>query len=110
MTKALLAGAAGRGLLSAGAGLPNGEAAAGVADVTLVRAWKTSFCGNLTGKSRFAVARVLRNPTSEIASISAPSCRVTLPVDNCSFKVLTGMFAVIQAGAMTGLKPSSSTL
>lgn len=43
-------------------------------------------------------------------SIKAPSCKVTLPEDSCSFRVLTGMFELIHAGAMTGLNPSSSAL
>lgn len=109
MTNALFAGAAGRSAASTGAGLPNGVGVAGE-DEEPVSAWNTSFCGSFTWKSRFAVESVLRKPTSEMPSMSAPSCIVTLPDEICSLKVLAGMLVVIHAGVMTGLKPSSSTL
>lgn len=107
MTKALLAGAAARKALSCAAA---GAAETAGAEDMLVSAWKTSFCGSLTRKSRLAAVSVLRKPMSESPSMSAPSSMATLPEEICSFKVLAGTLVVIQAGTMAGLKPSSSTL
>lgn len=76
----------------------------------LVSEWNTSLCGSLTLKSRFALESVLRKPMSETPSMSAPSSRMMLPEDICSFNTLAGTLVVIHAGSVVGLKPSSSTL